>query len=955
MENNYTEDFRLLNNSMLNNELVVFVGAGVSMGSGLLSWNGLIKELQDRLGITDNYNDNTIIPQLYYNSRGKKEYNELIQSLLYNPNTIPNPIHECLVKINPRYIITTNYDNLIEKAFSANGIFLNVVEKDSDLPYAHTDHILIKMHGGFKYNNYVLKEDDYLNYTKNFTLIENYVKALFARYTVLFVGYSFNDPDTKQIVAWIRNILKEDQQRAYLINISDDYNVQTYEYYKNIGINVIYAKSIVEQSEDLTHNTVSVLNRIIVPEYNSLSMINNILKRYNDFNFIPGGYIQSVFNSYYNCYLDNDCLIFNCENEEEYLSASLYFDRTNEETNKNIQNQYPFIIKILEKSSISKIEFVKIYDFLGKGKRIDYDVPHTNNLPDINPYETFDYIFIKNHTMPLLNNSDDNYLQKSYCFYYLKEYLSCYDHLRKASEYYLSTNQLELYLITETNRINVGRVLLNPFVIISPEKRAIIRNEIDKIETQNVYLNNYRTIKDNDLICELINFKYIYNNLYSIIDKGRKVDKEARTQYSSYCGITAYERIEYIAQNLYKYIQYNYLMLDVYSETKCIYTVLIDYLFLSLSKKGETTTLNPMESTYNVTLEELSKFDVMVILRFISYNDIKEIILKWNIRKIDFNAEVVEYLLSVITNLNNALKSNISGIDIDIYNKLFYILKMSNIPDNLFDAIYETMKLLSSKYYSNIDYKEIHSFIGRQYNVENKSFEVDKLEELIKSICFTSLHNKQANSDQNYNRMISNLVGILHEIEPNKKIEIDDDNATVFSICLSETNLIYLYSVANDYFQKRIQDRIIASLSKKFDTDIYYHALMTDVIQPNEDLENSLYKIAESSVVKTDTIITIGNNCLSDCVALIIENKIINKSRFEEIVKQDNSLYPIIDPDNFNFDLFDPQSLLTLTYTALKKLSDNETSYRSIHEKLKHLLSDHWDERMAKIYIEFFS
>ena len=49
MENNYTEDFRLLNNSMLNNELVVFVGAGVSMGSGLLSWNGLIKELQDRL------------------------------------------------------------------------------------------------------------------------------------------------------------------------------------------------------------------------------------------------------------------------------------------------------------------------------------------------------------------------------------------------------------------------------------------------------------------------------------------------------------------------------------------------------------------------------------------------------------------------------------------------------------------------------------------------------------------------------------------------------------------------------------------------------------------------------------------------------------------------------------------------------------------------------------------
>ena len=150
----YAEDFRFLNKSMLNNELVVFVGAGVSMGSGLPSWNKLVEEIQARLGISDSsFSDNTIIPQLYYNSRGKKDYNELIRSLLYKPYTLPNNVHECLVKINPRYIITTNYDELIEQAFSDAGIFLDVIEKDSDLPYAHTDHMLIKMHGGFKYDN----------------------------------------------------------------------------------------------------------------------------------------------------------------------------------------------------------------------------------------------------------------------------------------------------------------------------------------------------------------------------------------------------------------------------------------------------------------------------------------------------------------------------------------------------------------------------------------------------------------------------------------------------------------------------------------------------------------------------------------------------------------------------------------------------------------------------------
>ena len=68
----YSEDFRFLNKCMLNNELVVFVGAGVSMGSGLPSWNKLVEEIRGRLGVPDSsFGDNTIIPQLYYNSRGK--------------------------------------------------------------------------------------------------------------------------------------------------------------------------------------------------------------------------------------------------------------------------------------------------------------------------------------------------------------------------------------------------------------------------------------------------------------------------------------------------------------------------------------------------------------------------------------------------------------------------------------------------------------------------------------------------------------------------------------------------------------------------------------------------------------------------------------------------------------------------------------------------------------------
>lgn len=355
----YLEDFRFINNSMLNNELVVFVGAGVSMGSGLLSWNTLVKKIGDHLDISDDsFSDNTIIPQLYYNSRGKKDYNELIHDLLLKPNVKPNDIHRCLAKINPRYIITTNYDDLIEQAFSESGIFLDIIEKDTDLPYAHTDHMLIKMHGGFKYDNFVLKEDDYLHYSDNFTLISSYIKALFARYTVLFVGYSYSDPDTKQLFSWVKNILKEDQQRAYLINVSDNYDVQISDYYKNMGINIIYAKYHIGEdykSDKFVDATVSILNEIIMPHYNMLSEINNTFRKYDVFNYLSTDYIRSTFNQYITCYSNGDCLTIYPESTAKYSEIIQYFDKTDKDKYDSVRSEYPYIEKALIKSPIESI------------------------------------------------------------------------------------------------------------------------------------------------------------------------------------------------------------------------------------------------------------------------------------------------------------------------------------------------------------------------------------------------------------------------------------------------------------------------------------------------------------------------------------------------------------------------------------------------------------------------
>lgn len=145
-------------------------------------------------------------------------------------------------------IITTNYDHLIEQAAEENGEFLQVVSQDLDLPYRKAGKELIKMHGDFEHDNFVLKEDDYLHYHKNYKLIENYVKSLIGTKTVLFVGYSLSDPDVKHIFSWVKEVLDKHFQRAYLIVTGRTSDQSEVEYFRHLGVNLIYATELFDEN-----------------------------------------------------------------------------------------------------------------------------------------------------------------------------------------------------------------------------------------------------------------------------------------------------------------------------------------------------------------------------------------------------------------------------------------------------------------------------------------------------------------------------------------------------------------------------------------------------------------------------------------------------------------------------------------------------------------------------------
>lgn len=946
----YSEDFRFLHKSILDNELVVFVGAGVSMGSGLPSWNQLVEEIKEKLGIVGSpYADNTIVPQLYYNTRGKKDYNELIHDLLDKPSATPNEIHECLVKMNPRYIITTNYDDLIEKKFNENGIFFDVIEKDTDLPYAHTDHMLIKMHGGFKYNNFVLKEDDYLNYYSNFTLISSYIKALFARYTILFVGYSYNDPDTKQLFSWVRNILREDQQRAYLINILDDFDAQISDYYKNMGINVIYAKYYLKGKDkydenDQTKNTVSILNDIITPQFNTLSEIDNVFRKYDAFNYISADYIKSVFSRFFICYVHDDSLILHSENEARYNDIVQYFDSKSENYNI-VRSKYPYINTILSKSSIKSVSISKGIKSLRNTKNNNYEITNHKQQSNTAHFEEFDIISIKNSIHLEISDVEENYLQKAYCYFYLKDFTSCYQLLRKAAKYYLSTKQSEKYIITENNRIIVGKKLRdNPLLGISSTERDTIRQELSTIEQYSLYANNYHNEDRNSPISELIDFKYIYKSLYRIIEKGKKVDEESRTYYSFYTGIHAYEEIEYMAHELYNYMQYNYLLLDVYGETKCIYTVFIDNILLSLSTKEKSNDVG-IYGSQNIVLDRLSRFDLVIIFRFLSYKEIKSLTEKYKIEKIDLDENAITYIFNVISNLNNLIPYN----DYSIYEKLFHIIKMLELNQEQLTQIYETVDLLLKNHNYSSVYIEIGSFIYKQYNERNSHFKPEELESLIRTICNEiSFLKGKGNYNSEYKTILNGLVTILHNIAPEKTVAFNEQEKCQIIMSMPDDELFAVFSVSNTSFKNIICDHVLETLSQNRNVYTYYNALLNDVIKPIQEYEDLLF--AEASEMYT-------TNCdyIVYCANLVLGDKFLDRNKFIELIKQDKTLSIVIDPDNYDYNHFEPKFLLDLTHTALKILSENSTAFGNIHLIMKNYILDNWDEKLVRIYIEFFS
>jgi hypothetical protein len=201
---------------------IIFLGSGASAAS--LSNDGTIRPptwaefLEGLIKIMNIRTDEPIIRDLLGKEKfldaaeiileniSPANYTDYLRTTLQLPRFKPSAIHEAVFKIDPKVVITTNYDDIYDNycklGKSTNGY--NICKQSdshlvSDLrsPYRS----IVKAHGCISNPaDAILTRSQYFKARLSYSNFYKILDSLFLTNTILFIGYSINDPDIQLVL-----------------------------------------------------------------------------------------------------------------------------------------------------------------------------------------------------------------------------------------------------------------------------------------------------------------------------------------------------------------------------------------------------------------------------------------------------------------------------------------------------------------------------------------------------------------------------------------------------------------------------------------------------------------------------------------------------------------------------------------------------------------------------------
>jgi O-acetyl-ADP-ribose deacetylase (regulator of RNase III) len=206
-----------LEHALLARECVIFVGAGLSSAAGLPDWNSLVRRLSDDLGIRWSERHNYLDLAQWYRERFGQERLAAVLRDTYTTTAHPTLAHYLLMSLPVRYVITTNYDDLLERALSALKRHPVKVIQQADVARTGQDDVfVVKLHGDAAHaEEIILTRDDYDEFFQRRPAMALLLEGLLLNQTFFFVGYGLRDPNFRQIHSRIVRMLREAQRPAF--------------------------------------------------------------------------------------------------------------------------------------------------------------------------------------------------------------------------------------------------------------------------------------------------------------------------------------------------------------------------------------------------------------------------------------------------------------------------------------------------------------------------------------------------------------------------------------------------------------------------------------------------------------------------------------------------------------------------------------------------------------------
>ncbi|MEV5483520.1 MULTISPECIES: SIR2 family NAD-dependent protein deacylase [Streptomyces] len=163
----------------------------------------------------------------YADLYGRAKLIERLHELLLVDDVTPGKVHQAFAQLPFDIVVTTNFDFLLEKGYMEQrrpytpliGESQLSVQRPSDATY------LLKFHGDLNHpDQLIATEEDYDGFVRRHPLLATYLSWYLLTREPVFIGYSLDDPDLREILSLLRERLGRMVRPAWAILPTDPHD-----------------------------------------------------------------------------------------------------------------------------------------------------------------------------------------------------------------------------------------------------------------------------------------------------------------------------------------------------------------------------------------------------------------------------------------------------------------------------------------------------------------------------------------------------------------------------------------------------------------------------------------------------------------------------------------------------------------------------------------------------------